>query len=121
MALTRNLRRTGAAASIERAEEEMRRWNMNEIHRQLVREGLDAEERQYMRALADIVGQDVFENWYDSPEVPEYGPISERLALIQEQIALALDGQGLACLPRCCCYEIAGDNPGCQVHAKAAG
>ena len=83
MALTKNLKRIGAAAHAQRLD------NLREIDFQIHEKNRASEqadvarEWKIMQAVYRVYG-DAFVDWYDSPAVPDHGYARDRIALIRQ-------------------------------------
>lgn len=82
MALTRNFRRTGAAAHNEKREIREEIAYQNKINEEKAMK----EENQLIVETLKVYG-DEFANWYDSPAVPSHGFARDRIELIKAWIA----------------------------------
>jgi len=86
MGLTKNLKRTGAAAHYEKKEiRDEIEWQASQERKRKEAEAV-AEEKKLMGEVIDLYG-DKFVDWYDSPAVPANGYAKDRIELIHAWVA----------------------------------
>jgi len=86
MGLTKNLKRTGAAAHYEKKEiRDEIEWQASQERKRKEAEAV-AEEIKLMQDVLGLYG-DKFAVWYDSPAIPQNGYAKDRIELIHAWVA----------------------------------